>query len=99
METDNVVLMGMARASLKGKWGLAIGTFFIYTLILCCFGAIQKTGIISLLISGPMALGAVTFSLSISRGEEAKLEQIFEGFRFFSKALVTYLLMILFVLL
>lgn len=99
METENIVLMKMAREALKEKWGLAIGTFLVYTLILSAFGATQKTGIISLLIAGPMMLGAVTFALSISRGKEARLEQIFEGFRFFSKALVTYLLMLLFVVL
>ncbi|MFI5195811.1 MAG: DUF975 family protein [Chitinophagales bacterium] len=99
METENIVLMRMARKALKGKWGLAIGTFLVYTLIVSSFSATQKTGIISLLIAGPMMLGAVMFSLSISRGKEARLEQIFDGFRFFSKALVTYLLMILFVIL
>jgi uncharacterized membrane protein len=99
METDNIVLMKMARESLKGKWGLAIGTFLIYTVVVSAFGATQKTGILSLLIAGPMMLGAATFSLSISRGKEAKLEQIFEGFRSFSQALVTYLLMVIFVVL
>ena len=99
MGTENIVLMRMARESLKGRWGLAIGTFLIYTLIVSAFGAVQKTGIISLLIAGPMMLGAATFSLSPARGKEARLEQIFEGFRFFSNTLITYLLMILFIVL
>ena len=38
MSTKNVVLMKKARESLKGKWGLAIGTFVIYLLII---GTIQ----------------------------------------------------------
>ena len=89
----------MARTSLKGKWPLAIGTFLVYTLINCSFGAMREAGLLSLLISGPLALGAAIFSLAISRAKEAKLEQIFDGFKFFSTALVTYLLLLLYVIL
>lgn len=99
MATENIVLMRRARESLKDKWGLAIGTFLVYVLIIGSFGAWRETGIISLLVSGPMALGAATFSLSISRGNEARLEQIFEGFRDFGRALGTYLLMLLYIIL
>lgn len=99
MQTENAALREMARESLKGKWGLAIGTFLVYTLITGCGGAARALGLAALLIAGPMAMGAAIFSLSISRHREAKLEQIFEGFRFFSKALGTYLLMLLYVVL
>lgn len=99
MATANVVLMRSARESLKDQWGLAIGTFLVYTLIMCSFGAMQKVGVVSLLIAGPMALGAAIFSLSLSRGKEARLEQIFDGFRFFANALIAYLLVVLYVLL
>ena len=40
MKTENLVLMQMARKSLKEKWGLAVGTFVVYMLII---GAIQTT--------------------------------------------------------
>jgi len=96
---ENVVLMRMARESLKGKWGVAIGTFLIYGLIMSSFGAMHSVGVISLLIAGPMALGAATFSLSISRSKEARLEQIFDGFRNYANALVTHLLMTLYIVL
>lgn len=99
MATDNVTLMRMARESLVGKWGLAIGTFVVYTLITGALGAFREFGLLSLLIAGPMALGAAMFSLSLSRGKDARLEQIFEGFRLYSTALVTYLLMLLYILL
>ncbi len=99
MGTDNIILMRDAKASLKGKWALAIGTFLIYSLIVCAFGAKPQTGIVSLLISGPMMLGAAKFSLTMSRGEEARLEQIFDGFKAFGTALATYLLMMLFIVL
>lgn len=98
--SENVILMKTARESLKGKWGPAIGTFVIYILITGSAGSIPEVGpVISLLISGPFALGAAIFSLSLSRGQEAKLEQIFHGFNYFGKALAAYLLMLLFIIL
>jgi uncharacterized membrane protein len=97
---ENINLMRNARESLNGKWGLAIGTFIIYSLIMSAAGAMKAPGsILSLLIGGPFALGAATFSLNISRGKEAMLEQLFQGFNRFSTALGAYLLMVLFVIL
>lgn len=106
MNTENVTLMRAARESLKGKWGLAILTFFIYTLLTSTTGTARSYGSmltfssgLTLIIGGPLALGAAIFSLSISRGKEARLEQLFLGFNNFSTALVTYLLLILYVIL
>ncbi len=104
MKTENVALMKMARESLSGKWGLAIGTFVIYFLIV---GSIQvgvrvfnpATGLIALIIAGPMALGISIFSLALARNQEARLEQIFAGFYNFGTSLAAYLLMVLFTLL
>lgn len=100
MNKENIVLLKSARESLRGRWGLAIGTFLIYTVISGTVGSAGNAGaIISLLISGPFALGAATFSLAISRGKDAKVEQIFQGFNRFATALGAYLLMLVFVLL
>ena len=99
MSTDNTTLMRMARESLNGKWGLAIGTFLLYSLIMGSFGAMRQLGILSLIIGGPMMLGAALFSLSIVREEETRVEVLFQGFKNFSTALVTYLLMILYIFL
>jgi uncharacterized membrane protein len=100
MKTENVVLMQMARESLKGKWGLVIGTFVVYLLVAVILEIIPIIGpIASLIISGPLVLGLAIFSLSISRNQDAKLEQIFQGFSNFGTALGAYLLMILFIIL
>jgi uncharacterized membrane protein len=103
MKTENLVLMQMARESLKDKWGLAIGTFVVYMLII---GTIQTTteffplaGLLLLAISGPMVLGIAIFSINISRNQDARLEQIFQGFNNFNTSLGAYLLMLLFTLL
>jgi uncharacterized membrane protein len=97
MSTENVELMRMARESLKGKWGLAIGTFVVFIIIV---GAIQLIpmagGLLAIFITGQFTLGLTIFTLAISRNQEAKLEQIFLGFNRYGTALGAYLLMALF---
>ena len=95
MNTENVVLMRMARESLSGKWGLAIGTFVVYLLAIGCISLI----LLGVIVAGPMALGLAVFSLSLARNQEARLEQIFVGFRKFGTSLLAYLLSIVFIIL
>lgn len=100
MKTENAVLMRQARESLKGKWGLAVGTTFVYILISMAVQNIPKAGgLLSLLISGPLLLGVVIFSLSLSRNQNPKLEQIFEGFKRYSVSLVAHVLTFVFIIL
>ena len=105
MNTENITLMRSARESLKDKWGLAIGTFLVYTVLTSVTGSVESRGsnvtfsIMNLIIGGPFALGAAIFSLSISRNKEARFEQIFQGFNRFSNAFVAYLLIVLYVFL
>lgn len=103
MKTENVVLMRMALESLKGKWGLAIGTFVIYMLISASISVTAQffplASLLSLLITGPFVLGLTLFSINLSRDQDARLEQIFLGFNNFGNALAAYLLMVIFVLL
>ena len=106
MNTDNQALMRASRESLAGKWGTAILTFFIYTLLTATSGAARSHGsaftissTLTLIIGGPLALGAAIFSLSIARGKEARLEQLFLGFNNFANALITYLLLLLYIIL
>lgn len=92
--------MQMARESLKGKWGVAIGGFALYSLIVIVVQIIPIVGGLALfVISGPFILGLMLFFLSLSRGQEVKVKQIFDGFDNFVKALITYLLMIIFIFL
>lgn len=100
MVKENKELMVQARASLSGKWGLAVGTFLVYMLIVGAVLAVRTSGVIaSILITGPMMLGIATFSLTLSRNQDAKLEQIFEGFKNFGTALTAYVLMVIFIFL
>jgi len=106
MNTDNLTLMRASREALRGKWGIAILTFFIYTLLTTTSGTLRAHGsfltlssTLTLIIGGPLALGAAIFSLTIARGKEGNLGQLFDGFNHFATALVTYLLMLLYVFL
>jgi uncharacterized membrane protein len=100
MRTENVVLMREARESLNDKWGLAIGAFAIYLLLIFVVQlsslVFPLAGLLSLLIAGPLLLGFTIFNLHISRGQEANIGQLFEGFNSFGKSLGAYLLMIIF---
>ena len=96
MTTENNVLMRQARQSLNGKWGLAIATFVVYAIIVSAGNGVPLLGLI---ISGPMAVGFAIFSLNIARNEEAKLEQIFDGFKNFGNTVGAYILMVIFIML
>ena len=98
--TENRILMAQARESLKGKWGLAIGTFIVFMLITIAVQLIPVAGsIIYILIGGAMSLGLAIFALSLSRKQDVKLSQIFEGFKKFGVALGAYILIGIFVIL
>lgn len=97
---SNADLMKQARESLGGKWGLAVGTFVLYVLIRGAGQSVKDAGpVISLLIAGPLTLGMTMFWLSISRSTGARLEQLFDGFRRFGKALAAYLLVLIYTIL
>jgi len=97
----NSELRAQAREALSDKWGIAIGTFLVYMILL---GGIQMAipifgGGVTLIIGGPMALGISIFTLAIARRENVRLEQLFDGFQNFGTALGAYLLMVVFVFL
>jgi len=102
--TENRILMQQARESLKGKWGLAVGTFLVYMLILILIPYFPYipwwiAWIISLIIAGPMIVGVSIFSLALSRKRDPRFSQIFDGFKNFDVSLGAYLLYSIFVIL
>ena len=98
--SENRVLMAQARDSLKGKWGLGIGTTVVFMLIMMVIQLIPIAGwIIGILISGAMSIGLAIFALSLSRKQNAKLSQIFDGFQKFGVGLGAYILQFIFVIL
>lgn len=100
MATPNRVLMDQAEQSLKGRWGMAIGTCVIYILTVIAINLISGVGeVISLLVGGPFMLGLSMFSLAVARDENAYLELIFKGFEEFIRALSAYLYIFVFTIL
>jgi uncharacterized membrane protein len=99
-KTENRVLQAQARESLKGKWGLGVGTTAVFMLAMIAIQAIPVAGwVISILIGGSMSIGLVSFALSLSRKQDAMLVQIFSGFQKFGVGLGAYVLQAIFVLL
>ncbi len=100
MKTANKTLMSEALESLKGKWAQAVYLVFVYgifTLFLKLTPILG--GLISLIVSGPIALGFAIFWLNISRGKEAKVLQVLEPFNTWWRAVKAYLLLIIYILL
>ncbi len=92
-------LMDEAKAALTGKWGMGAVAFLI-TVIVSIIGEFDGIGdLIFLLLTAPLTLGMAMFYLKISREEEdVELGTIFDGFKFFVKALGAYILMMLAIL-
>ena len=87
-------VLDRTKASLKGKWIPAVLTFFIYGLVEGAISVIPAAGpIIILIIGGPLLYGINVYSLSLVRGQEARMEMIFDGFRHFERTVIAYLLM------
>lgn len=98
--STNIALMAAARNRLKGKAGLFVGTTLVYMLIMSVPSAIPKIGsVISLILGGPMTLGMALFFLLLARGKDPQFSNLFDGFNRFVQSLVTYLLIVLFVVL
>ena len=92
-------LMAHARTALDGHWGLAIGGLLIYGLIMVALASIPILGqVVGFVISGPLVVGLMLFSMKLSRQAPAEIGQLFEGFKQFGNAFVAFLLIMLLVL-
>ncbi len=93
MKTENKVLMAQARESLKGNWGKSVGITVAGIGIVMAVNVIPYIGQIALyFINGAILFGMALFFLNLSRGKEANVDQLFEGFNYYGRTLGTYLL-------
>ena len=92
--TNNSQIMSDVRASLNGKWPLAIGTFLIAFLISLGVSLIPYAGqIINFLVIGPLVVGISFFALKIAREQDPKTDDLFFSFNNnFGNAILAYLL-------
>ena len=97
---DNKSIRAEARNRLSGNWGQPIGVFSIYLIITIILQNIPFIGPIALIfIAGPLALGFAIYFLKFLKNEESNLNQLFEGFKNYGNALVTYLLYTIYIFL
>ena len=100
----NSDIMKQAYASLKGKWGIAIATLIIYSIIVTLpflivgidFQYQNLSNIVSLAITPPLAIGLCIFSLNISRDSKADINNLFLGFqKKWLNYILAYIMMVL----
>ena len=88
------------REQLKGNWGTAILLCLIFSIICGLPSYIPYFGgIIGILVSGPLTLGLSICFLKLVRYEHFIFENLFDGFKNFSTALIAQLLILIFVFL
>ena len=68
----------LAWERLRPNWGIAIGAYLIYALIISALSAIGGIG--TLVLGGPLMVGLVAIFLSIIRTSSARIEDLFSGF-------------------
>lgn len=88
-------LKNLAKESLKGNWGIAIGTLLLYEVIAYVLGA---TFIGSFFV-GFIVVGYCAVNLSLIRTKSAKVETLFSGCNNFVTNFVAYLLVQIFTVL
>ncbi|WP_274361815.1 DUF975 family protein [Paenibacillus thermotolerans] len=94
---SNSEIRAIARANLKGFWGISILVCFLYAVIMGVLGYIPIVGAIAaLLLSGAFSYGLYSFFLQQTRGQQPELGVLFSGFQKFGATLVLYLLMAIF---
>jgi HlyD family secretion protein len=82
-----------AREALYNNWGMAILVMLVAGLIL---GAASATGIVYLLLGGPIMLGLAYYFIGLTRRYPLKFETLFKGFDDFAGSLVLALLVFLY---
>lgn len=99
-QTPNSVLMAQARASLRGRWGEAIGFCLLMWLLMMAAGVASMCGLpVNLIVAGPIMLGVAIYFLTFTRGGRVQNDMLFAGFKNFGHALGGYILMYVFVML
>ena len=101
---ESKVIRQEARQLLQNRWNKLIllwVIFFVISLVSSLFDYVlpHTSFVVSLLIGGPFALAISAIFLGLHRGEDFEHADLFQGFAQFTRCLVAYLLMSLYVLL
>ncbi len=85
-------LMSQGWQAMEGHWGIGIGFFLLFILILWVAGAVG----VSIVLIGPLAIGQAIFILTVVRRGRPTINMLFDGFKNFVPGLLAYLLMMAF---
>ena len=97
---NNADIRAEARDLLRGSWGLLVLVWLIKGGIASLTSAGRGYGsIVSLILTGPLDLGIAEIFLQLHRRQGFNLENMFSGFKDFSRALVAQLLISIYVFL
>ncbi len=87
-------LKDIARKSLANNWGIAIGAYLLYSIIISAItGVIFGVGAI---FAGVFTFGLTGIYMSIIRTNSARIETLFSGVNYFGTTLLTGLLISIF---
>ena len=92
---DRIEIKNLAKESLKGNWGIAIGSFLLYSIL---FSALSSTGIGGFIV-GFLVAGYISVYMSLIRTKTAKLEMLFSGCKNFVTKFLAYFLVQIFTVL
>lgn len=85
----NYEIRAKARQDLGGKifgskWMMALAAYLIYSVIIGICSFVPYVGsVATFLLTGPLIIGLFTFYVKLARAEEAKIENLFDGFNDF----------------
>ena len=93
------VLCKFAWSTLKGHWGGAVLAFLVPMFIGMAANAIPFAALVSGILLFPLNVGVMLFFLRLVRGENPKVESVFEPFRQYGRMLWGYFRVAIFVFL
>jgi uncharacterized membrane protein len=94
---ENSELRAAARSQLKGGWGEAIGLMVIYGVLMSI--ACMVFGIGEIIVGGALTFGYLGYFSRKARGEDAMIENLFDGFKLFLPTFLLFLLQSIFIML
>jgi uncharacterized membrane protein len=95
----NGVITKAARIDLAGKWDFFVKITLLYLAVTILLGLFPGGDVALLVVDGPIMLGIAFVYLKLVRKEKYEFDDLFDGFKHFGVACITYLVMVVFILL
>lgn len=95
----NSVITKAARIDLAGKWDFFVKITLLYLAVTILLGLFPGGDVALLVVDGPIMLGIAFVYLKLVRKEKYEFDDLFDGFKHFGVACITYLVMVVFILL